>query len=418
MGRRARKPAPRIELVGYLSGNLGLGVAARHTLTSLERANVPTSVVDVDPGYGRHRHEQIALSNEPHEAGPPIRVYVLTVGEALLWWLRNPARALTSALNVVVVFWELDTLTDDMCAVLRNCDVVLAPSRFIAEAVQKSIPEVPVVHFPQAVDPPLVSGAHRDRWGLDGGAFVVVSSLDWASDPQRKNPSAVVAAFQRAFPDSPGAMLVLRINSVPPEDDQLLMSLRDQERSDPRIRLVTEPLTYTEVQQLLACADVVMSLHRSEGFGLVMAEAMAQGKPVVATGYSGNLDFMNEFNSLLVRHELVAVQSKEPVYMQAKQAQWAEPDISHAAEMLRQLADDPSMRIGLGETGRVSIAGRQAGLDAAVWTGELKRVWLDASTSKLILRRSRLLLLLIRTLATRKGRHFSARIRQRLGILH
>ena len=121
-------------------------------------------------------------------------------------------------------------------------------------------------------------------------------------------------------------MLVLRINSVPPEDDQLLMSLRDQERSDPRIRLVTEPLTYTEVQQLLACADVVMSLHRSEGFGLVMAEAMAQGKPVVATGYSGNLDFMNEFNSLLVRHELFAVQSSEPVYMQAKQARWAEPD--------------------------------------------------------------------------------------------
>jgi len=93
-----------------------LGVAARHTLTSLERASVPNSVVDVDPGYGRHRHEQIALPSGPHETGQPIRVYVLTVGEALLWWLRNPVRALTSALNVVVVFWELDTLTDDMFA--------------------------------------------------------------------------------------------------------------------------------------------------------------------------------------------------------------------------------------------------------------------------------------------------------------
>ncbi len=123
----------------------------------------------------------------------------------------------------------------------------------------------------------------------------------------------------------------------------------------PNIRLETRTLPPADALAFTAAADIVLSLHRSEGFGLVLAEAMRLGKPVVATGWSGNMDFMDESSAMLVPYRLIEARDPRGVY-QAPGAMWAEPDIAAAASMLRRLADDAGLRAALGARGRAAAA--------------------------------------------------------------
>ena len=135
----------------------------------------------------------------------------------------------------------------------------------------------------------------------------------------------------------------------------------------PNIRLETRVLPPGDRHALTACADIVLSLHRGEGFGLVLAEAMLLGKPVIATGWSGNTDFMGCMNAALVSYRLVPARDDRSVY----RGQWAEPDVAEAASLLRALADDPTRRIALGERARVSTLAGLTGRELAAALGGL-----------------------------------------------
>ena len=125
----------------------------------------------------------------------------------------------------------------------------------------------------------------------------------------------------------------------------------------PNIRLDTRTLAPDDRHALTACADIVLSLHRGEGFGLVLAEAMALGKPVIATGWSGNTDFINNTNAALVGYRLVPARDDRLVY----RGLWAEPDIAEAARLLRRFADDPALRQDVGSRARETISNRLGG---------------------------------------------------------
>jgi glycosyltransferase involved in cell wall biosynthesis len=249
--------------------------------------------------------------------------------------------------------WEMPEIPPEWRPALSCVTEIWVPSRFTAAALEPWLPgRVRVVPPPLAIVPPCPSALGRSAFDLPETAVVVLVSFNLASSFARKNPFAAVAAFHAAFGDRADRILLLKISHPDhaPADFERLTQLA----AAPNILLETRVLTPNDSHALMACADIVLSLHRGEGFGLVMAEAMLLGKPVVATGWSGNTDFMDRANSVLVGYRLIRARDDRSVY----RGLWAEPDVAEAALRLRQLADDPALRHDLGERARRSIAAR------------------------------------------------------------
>jgi glycosyltransferase involved in cell wall biosynthesis len=206
-----------------------------------------------------------------------------------------------------------------------------------------------------AIAPPVPSALDRQAFGLPDNAVVVLVSFNLASSFARKNPFAAIAAFRGAFGDRSDRILLLKVGH--PEHAPADFARLAQMAHAPNIRIETHTLAPEDRHALTACADIVLSLHRGEGFGLVMAEAMLLGKPVVATGWSGNTDYMDGSNAALVGYRLVPARDDRSVY----RGLWAEPDVAEAAVLLRGLADDAGLRRDMGERARTSALNRLDG---------------------------------------------------------
>ena len=205
-----------------------------------------------------------------------------------------------------------------------------------------------------------VTPGMRGKLGLPSDALVVLNVFHLGSAFSRKNPLAAIAAFRRAFGDDPKRVLAIKLidNGAHLARHELDAAIAGAAN----IRLIEGMLPEADMAGLMAASDIVISLHRSEGFGLVPAQAMALGKPVVATGWSGNLDFMNERNSALVSYSLVPVRDPQGFFDSADQ-RWADADVEHAAEWLRRLAADAHLRAKLGSRrgsrcARAALAGK------------------------------------------------------------
>jgi glycosyltransferase involved in cell wall biosynthesis len=238
---------------------------------------------------------------------------------------------------------------------------IWALSNFTADAFRRWLPEdapqrVRAVPIPIAVTPPRPAPLDRAAFGLPGDAVVVLVSLNLASSFERKNPLGAIAAFRRAFGDRPDRLLVLKLGN-PGHFAEDFARVRDAVAGAANIRIETRTFPAADSHALTACADIVLSLHRSEGFGLVPAEAMLLGRPVVATGWSGNMDFMDEDSAALVGYRLMPARDPRGVF-EAPGAVWAEPDIAEAAGHLLWLAGDAAARAGLGGQGRARASER------------------------------------------------------------
>jgi len=223
-----------------------------------------------------------------------------------------------------------------------------------------------VVPPPIGTLPPRRASLTRGDFGLPDTALIVLVAFNLASSFERKNPLAAIAAFRAAFGARMDRLLVLKVanpDHFPPD----FARIRDAVAGADNIRIHARTLPADDNAALFACADIVLSLHRSEGLGLVPAEAMLLGKPVIATGWSGNLDYMDSHAAALVGCRLVRARDPRLVY-QIPGAVWAEPDIGEAAEQLRRLAADPVERVALGARGRAAVMAHlgTAGLADAV----------------------------------------------------
>src|SRR5262249_14838726 len=179
-------------------------------------------------------------------------------------------------------------------------------------------------------------GVGREYFGLPDGPTIFLFVFDVHSVLARKNPSGLIEAFERAFGHDEDVRLVLKLVHG---DESVRRTLLGQ-AADPRVILIDRVLDRPELNSLVVVSDCYVSLHRSEGFGVTMAEAMALGKPVIATGYSANMDFMNAGNSFPVRYELVRLQGDHGSYPEG--STWAEPDVEHAAELMRLVYESPA----------------------------------------------------------------------------
>ena len=245
--------------------------------------------------------------------------------------------------------WEVNTIPARWARAFGLVDEIWVYSRFVAENIGAVAP-IPVTALPPPVSAP--APAVPVRLGVPDG-FLFLFIFDYLSTIQRKNPLGLIEAFRRAFAEGEGARLLIKTINAPlrPLHEEALL---DAAQGRPDIHIVDRSLSAAEMDGLIAECDCYASLHRSEGFGLTMAEAMAVGKPVIATAYSGNVDFMNRDNSLLVDYELINVGPGVEIY--PPEGEWAEPSVEHAAALMRQVYDNPAAGAALGTRAREDIA--------------------------------------------------------------
>jgi glycosyltransferase involved in cell wall biosynthesis len=271
-----------------------------------------------------------------------------------LVWNALGRRRLLHRRIVAVWIWELETPPKRWRRAVSLVDEIWAPSQFAAVAMRKIAVGKPVHVLPYVFDILATRTVPaKDPLPTLTGKTIVFFAYDVRSVHARKNPEAVVAAFRSAAAENPNAALVIKINNNAAWPEA---STRVQKAAEglSNVVLMHDKLSDDEMQDLFARVDIVISLHRSEGFGMLMASAMAAAKPVIATGWSGNLDFMTQDCSVLVGYKLTPVVDPQHVYDQFD-AHWAEPDVKQAAEALRRLLADPEERRRMGQAARAHV---------------------------------------------------------------
>jgi len=246
-------------------------------------------------------------------------------------------------------YWEFGQAPLEWRRIARSLDEVWAPSRFVAHALRQTL-EVPVMDLPPGVEVGEVIPFDRALLGVPESHTLFLFVFDANSVTERKNPLGLITAFRRAFRSDGKATLVIKAGN-----------LRRCAEEDSRIRaaarqagaiILDQTLPRGELNGLIQACDCYVSLHRSEGFGLTMAEAMLLGKPVIGTAYSANLEFMDRGNSLLIGYELVPVGRQIGPY--SKDLLWAEPSVVEAAEAMRWIHEHADEARALGERARIS----------------------------------------------------------------
>lgn len=346
-----------VAVAGLFSTATGLGQGARLCVQALDALGHDPAVFDLSIAFDR---TDLPTGGEPL----PGRAMVPGEGGSVIVHINGPhiafalwhlgRRRLAGRRIVGYWAWELPRLAPDWSRGFRAVHEVWVPSRFTAEAVSAAAPSLPVSIVPHPLPAPAPARMDRAAFGLPADAFVVVCFFHMGSSFTRKNPLAAVRAFRQAFGDDPTRVLVVKVsdpNLAPDARKQLETAVAGAGN----IRVLTETLPQDAVQALLAASDAVLSLHRAEGFGLVPAEAMQLGKAVVATGWSGNMDFMTADNSVPVGYRLIPADDPQGTYDIPGQV-WADPDVDEAAAALHRLAADTGLRARLGATARADAA--------------------------------------------------------------
>ncbi len=348
MVQAAPSTAWGVTLVGYARAELGLGEYMRNSAQALEAAEVPLAVLDCSQ-ISSHRKADDRLVRLIRDRSPfPINLIHVTADRMFDACVSFPTDALLGRYNIGVWMWELPRFPAELLQCAGFLDEIWAPTSFVYASLSES--PVPVHHMPVCVTAELHRTPSRAEFGLDEKRFLFVFSFDAYSFIARKNPSAVIRAFRRAFPrGDEAAGLVLKVMNANRHDPRWQTLLADI-KADPRIKVITKTLLREDWLGLLSLCDAYVSLHRSEGFGYGPAEAMCLGKPVILTGYGGVTDFARPDTALLVEHRLVPVQPGQ--YHFANGQVWADPDIEHAARHMRNLVEDRELAHRIGMAGR------------------------------------------------------------------
>jgi glycosyltransferase involved in cell wall biosynthesis len=320
-GRSGQRDFQRVVIVAALGRNNGIASGARLQWKALQQLGVDVELLDAAPAL---RNPLVRIPHRPgtayvfHSGGPQTACLIRSV-------LPHAA----DAYRVAYWAWELPDPPEDWNGCDRNVSEIWTPSSYARASLSR------IVSKPVDVVPHYLSAFPARKRGQNG-PFTVLAMADSRSSFSRKNPVGALEAFRMAFGTSKAARLLLKITGTADRLDALIKSFGDL--SGLNVEIIKGFLTPPALAALYREADVLLSLHRAEGFGLPMLEAMAHGVPVIATGWSGNLEFMDPSDSCLVSYRLIPVDDASAVYGGSV---WADPDLSSAAKALRDLAAEP-----------------------------------------------------------------------------
>lgn len=346
-----------VNLIGYAHGQFGIGEDVRMAARAMRAAGIPFGIRNIEPG------SEVCQGDDSVAAmvadGLPYAVNLLcTTGIETARLAAVEGSGLFDGRRTIGYWpWELPEWPAAWQHAYGLVDEVWASSRYTYQAYVGSSPK-PVRHVPMAVTVDDTAGLGRRDFGLPEGRFLFVFSFDVLSSFARKNPQACVRAFRAAFPlgTEPVGLVVKAMRAAP--ETEAWQALLAEAEADPRIAIIARTLGRGEVLDLYRACDGFLSLHRAEGFGRGIAEAMMLGKPVVVTGYSGNMDFTTPGTAALVDHALRPLAPDD--YPFGEGQVWAEPDAAHAAWWMRRLSEDDALRRRLARQGELLTAATYA----------------------------------------------------------
>lgn len=345
---------PGAVLVGHPYAVIGMGEVVRSAANALESVRVPFSIRNTFGDYGlqdAEKHREFRMMDRITSSGLyKANVFYLNADE-----MENALAYLGPGFfegryNIGCWAWELSRFPDEWCEAFRLVDEIWALSRFTQQSIAQKA-DCPVVWMPHPVELTDSGRMSRHDFGLPENKFLFLFFFDFRSYLSRKNPWAVIEAFQKAFgkKGAENASLVIKVNGTDSKPEEYVAFCKALEVVRDDVILIDKVMDDREIKELLRVCDCFVSLHRAEGFGRGIAEAMYLGKPVIATGYSGNLDFTNEMNACMVDHVLIPV--KEGEYPYGKGQLWADPDIEQAAWYMERLVYEPSYAAEIGRNG-------------------------------------------------------------------
>ncbi len=360
--------------VGHPFNPIGTGRATRLVFAGLRAGGAEVSVRDVykfqkpETALGRAivpvLTEEFGAVNLFHLNGDEIEPALAQLG------------GMPAGYNIVAPFWELPRFPDVWARQVERFDEVWANSAFIRETLARAV-KIPVLDMPMATEVDFAVFEDRKAFGIPEDCFAFFTFFDGRSYVERKNPQAVVECFRRVVGLRPLARICLVVKlhggeEAPEGVKNLLAGLGDLGE---RVVVLNETMKEERVHNLIRCCDAFVSLHRSEGFGIGMAEAMFLGKPAIGTGWSGNMNFMAAANSFPIGYRLVAV--PEGAYPHWENQEWAEPDVDEATAVMLRLVDDPVAGRELGKRAsremRTRFSYRASGLRYAKRLEEIRK---------------------------------------------
>jgi glycosyltransferase involved in cell wall biosynthesis len=339
-----------VNLIGYFASEKGVGEGARSNLRIIQATGLPHIVNNwADDG-------SINVERIPRETARdnPFLINLVTLNaDCVQAFGKGHASYFKNHFNIGYWAWELSQFPHEWSTAFGYVDEVWTPSKFTCTAVASSSP-VPVRVVPHSLE--LSAGrqikADRGAFGISPDVFLFLFLFDFHSFLERKNPLGLIEAYRRAFGARRDVQLLIKSSHRAQHEEELLLLQRAANGLN--VRILDAVLTREDKEKLMMTADCYVSLHRSEGFGLTMAEAMLFGKPVIATAYSGNVDFMSDDDSFLVPYRMVTIDRTHGPYKAG--CQWADPDMDHACDLLRYVESHREAAVEVGRRAKAQVS--------------------------------------------------------------
>ncbi len=345
-------------VVGHPSAPIGMGEHARSVYRALREAGDRPKLIDI---YGPiEGHDRNLVATYAHDLSPMlgrgVNIFCINADEVeqAFGVLKDRNLKAAGSHNVIYPAWELERYPKEWGEILDQFDEVWAPSKFIAQSLSRATTRS-VVHMPLACEVNERGLFSRKYFGIPDSAYCFFFAFDFLSYIERKNPLAVLQAFEQAVTERPSAdtRLIIKVNNTHRKPEEFAKFREQFKAYRDKVVLVGDVLSDLEMKALMWLIDCFVSLHRSEGFGRGMSEAMHLGKPVIATAYSGNMDFCTADTALLTPYELIDVRPGEYPHWQGQV--WADPDVRTAALHMVTLLDDRSVGESLGRRARAHL---------------------------------------------------------------
>ncbi len=338
--RVAFNPRKPVEVVGYLSMAVGVGESARLCAGALSEAGRTISLSDVSTHPDANSFPGWAPPRAPSEP-PGSRIWHLNPPMLPRAILKKGVTNFTRAFNIGYFAWELEVVPAEWRNAMHYMNAVFVPSEFTRRTIAP-LTKAPVIVVPHPVTEAAATEGMREKFGIERDAFLVSFIFSAGSSINRKNPRAVIEAFRIFAAEAPSAFLLMKA-SGDVNKDEALRALVASVAGDARIRIVTDRLSNADVNGLIRSSQAYLSLHRSEGFGLTVAEAIMQRTPVISTSWSGTADFCDPDNSWLVASPLIPVVDTHPEFAGLDGAVWADPSPQAAAAHLSEIYRAPEL---------------------------------------------------------------------------
>lgn len=343
---------PGINYVGYLKARSGLGQGSRLLGRAVRETKYDYTAIDTKYGETKS-YEETEFDNELSTNFPyninlfhvqPHTNFEVAISQIGIDNLKG-------RYNIGYWVYEIENIPKKWHDSFKYVNEIWTPSEFASNAFRKVSP-VPVYTMPYGVETKKNEKLTRKDFELPEDKFIYLCLYDPKSSVERKNPQAVINAFKKAFKDNDEEVfLVIKMNKATQEDVDIL---KNELEGIKNYKIFTESLPQEDLYSLISLCDVYVSLHRSEGFGLVMAEAMSLGTVCIATNYSSNLDFMNKDNSLLVDYKMIKTGLKKH-YLYQYNDLWADADVDQASDYMLKLFNDKDLYNRLKENAQKTI---------------------------------------------------------------